>query len=200
MEKNLIEYLESMEKGDIVIVEYHPDSKSDRVIWEFILQSLATRGSVVVGDFYGVGDVSFRSYIRAIGGEEYGRIMELIKNIRIIKIMSGAATYGEVIEEINPSYTASSFLLSYHSIINKLLSSAKPEYLLTFGVAQYVRFGGMNALEGLVSATGAIPIEDWTTIHFINVDALKKEELAVVEDMASKIVEITKERITGKKL
>ncbi|NJE85151.1 biotin synthase [Thermococcus sp. CX2] len=188
------------QKGDIVMVEYPSVYPVEEFSWGLLIPMLVDRGVVVIGDFFGVGDLMFRNYIRRISGREYSRIIEIIKKIKVVKVGPGSASYGEVIEEVVPVYDSHSFLKNYHMVVNRMANCpAKPDYVLTFGLAQYIRFGGDEAMKAILTSISTIPMEDWIGIHFVNVDILSPEHLAMLEEVSSIVFYISKEGLIIKK-
>ncbi len=188
------------ERGDLILVEYSPTYPVGEFFWGFLVPRLIERGGVVIGDFFGIGDMIFRNYTRKISGKEYSSLIELIKEIKVVKIGPGSASYGEVLEEITPTYESHGFLKNYHTIINRMTHSpAKPEYFVTFGLANYLNFGGKAAMKALLTSISTIPMEDWVGIHFINVDVLEKDQLAMLEEIASIVFYVSSEGVTVKK-
>lgn len=188
------------ERGDTVLIEYSPTYPLGKFLWSFLMPRLIERGSVVIGDFFGIGDIIFRNYIRGISGKEYSGVIELIKEIKIVKIGPGSASYGEVIEEITPTYDSHGFLKNYHTIINRMAHSpTKPGYFITFGLAHYLNFGKDNAVKALLTSISTLPMEDWVGIHFINVDVLEEYQLAMLEEVASMVFYLTEDGIIVKK-
>ncbi len=188
------------ERGDTVLIEYPPTYPLEEFSWGFLIPSLIERGEVVIGDFFGVGDLLFRNYIRRVSGRKYSDIIELIKKIKVVKIGPGSASYGEVIEEVVPVYDSHSFLKNYHTVINRMTHSpTKPEYFVTFGLSHYVHFGGDEAMKAIMTGISTIPMEDWVGIHFLNVDVLSRAHLAMLEEMASIVFQLSKEEVIVKK-
>ncbi|ASJ13082.1 MULTISPECIES: DUF257 family protein [Thermococcus] len=188
------------ERGDTVLIEYPPTYPLGKFSWGFLIPSLIERGGVVIGDFFGIGDLLFRNYIRRVSGKEYSDIIELIKKIKVVKIGPGSASYGEVIEEVVPVYDSHSFLKNYHTVVNRMTHSpTKPEYFVTFGLSHYVHFGGDEAMKAIMTGISTIPMEDWVGIHFLNVDVLSRVHLAMLEEMASIVFQLSDEEVIVKK-
>ncbi|NJD98337.1 biotin synthase [Thermococcus sp. LS1] len=187
-------------RGDMILVEYPSTYPIEEFSWSFLIPALVERGGVVIGDFFGIGDLMFRNYTRKVSGKEYSKIIELIKEIKIVKIGPGSASYGEVIEEVVPAYDSHSFLKNYHTVVNRMTHCpTKPEYFVTFGLAHYVHFGGDEAVKAILTGISTIPLEEWVGIHFINVDILSREHVAMLEEMASMVFYISKDGLIVKK-
>ncbi|NJE04427.1 DUF257 family protein [Thermococcus sp. MV11] len=187
-------------RGDTILIEYKPSYPVEDFSWGILLPALAGRYGVVVADFFGVGDVLFRNYARRISGREYSRVIELIKRIKVVKIGPGSASYGEVIEEVVPAYDPQTFLKNYHAVIGKMSRSpVKPEYFVTFGLSHYIHFGGDEAVKSILTGISTIPMEDWVGIHFINKDVLRKEHLAMLEEIASMVFQVSEEGLKVRK-
>ncbi|ASI98940.1 DUF257 family protein [Thermococcus celer] len=188
------------EGGDMVLIEYTSTYPLEEFSWGFLIPRLVKRGEIAIGDFFGVGDLLFRNYIRGAPVKAYSRVLELIKRIKIVKIGPGSASYGEVIDEVVPSYNPQDFLKNYHAIVNRMIHSpTKPEYFVTFGLAHYIRFGGDGAIKALITGISTIPMEDWASVHLINVDVLERAHLAMLEEIASMVFGLSKDGVTVKK-
>jgi len=186
--------LGKVNRGDTVLIEYEPTYPIEEFSWGFLMPALLDRDGLVVADFFGVGDLLFRNYIRRISGKEYSRTIELMKRIKVVKIGPGSAGYGEVVEEITPSYEPPAFLKNYHTIISRMSRlPTKPEYFVTFGLGHYIHFGGDAAIRSLITAVSTIPMEDWVGVHFINEGVMRRERLAMLEEIASIIFQLSKD-------
>ncbi len=187
-------------RGDVIILEYPPTYSLERFSWGFLIPALMDRGKVVVVDFFGIGDITFRSYVRGIGGGEYSKILELIKELKVIKVGPGGGSYGEIIDEIVPTYEPQSALKSYHGVINRLVNSpTKPDYMVTFGLAMYLHFGGEGAIRSLLAGLSTLPVEDWAWVHLVNRETLPKEKIAIIEEVSSMVFELSGDGVTVKK-
>ncbi len=192
--------LGKVKRGSVILVEYSPTYQMERFSWGFLLPILMERGEVVVVDFFGVGDIMFRNYIRGIGGREYSKILELIKSLKIIKVGPGSCSYGGIIDEIVPTYDPQSALRSYYSMINKLVNSpTKPDYMVTFGLAMYLHFGGEGAIRSLLTWVTTLPVEDWAWVHLVNKGVLSEENLAILEELSSMVFQPSHGEVTVKK-
>jgi len=187
-------------RGDVIIVEYSPTYSVERFAWGSLLPAIMSRKKVVVVDFFGIGDIMFRTYIRSIGGNEYSQILELIKGLKVIKVGPGGGSYGEVIDEIIPTYEPQTALRSYHSVINKLVNSpTKPDYMVTFGLAMYLHFGGDSAIRSLLAGLSMLPVEDWAWVHLVNQGALPEETMSILEEVSSRVFQLSHSEVTVKK-
>ncbi len=192
--------LGKVKRGSVILVEYSPTYQMERFSWGFLLPILMERGEVVVVDFFGVGDIMFRNYIRGIGGREYSKILELIKSLKIIKVGPGGCSYGGVIDDVVPTYDPQSALRSYYSMINKLVNSpTKPDYMVTFGLAMYLHFGGEGAIRSLLTWVTTLPVEDWAWVHLVNKGVLSEENLAILEELSSMVFQPSHGKVTVKK-
>ncbi|WP_297421476.1 DUF257 family protein [Thermococcus sp.] len=184
-------------RGDTVIVEYEPYYPVEDFSWGLLMPLLVETDSVVVADFFGVGNLLLRNYARRVSGKEYSRLIGLVKSIKVVKVGPGLASYGELLMDISPSYEPGSFLKNYHTIISRVSRlPTKPEYLVTFGLGHYVHFGGDNAVKSLLTGVSTIPLEDWVGIHFVNEAVVRREHLAILEEMASMVFRLSSDGIT----
>jgi hypothetical protein len=187
-------------RGDTVLIEYESTYPIDEFSWGLLIPFLVGRDGVVVADFYGIGNLLFRNYVRKISGREYSELIGLMKRIKVVRIGPGSADYGEVVEEIAPSYEPHTFLKNYHTIISRMSRlPSKPEYFVTFGLGHYIHFGGDEAIKSLITAVSTIPMEDWVGVHFINENVMRKERLAMLEEVSSMIFHISREGLRVKK-
>ncbi|ASJ07864.1 biotin synthase [Thermococcus siculi] len=187
-------------RGDTVLIEYDPTYPVEEFSWGFLIPVLLDRDGLVVADFFGVGNLLFRNYLRKVSGREYSKAIEFIKKIKVVKIGPGSASYGEVVEEITPSYEAHAFLKNYHTIITRMSRlPTKPEYFVTFGLGHYIHFGRDEAIRALLTAVSTIPMEDWVGIHFINEGVMKRERLAMLEEISSMVFHISRDGLKVKK-
>ncbi len=184
-------------RGDTVIVEYEPYYPIEDFSWGLLMPSLVEMDSVVVADFFGIGNLLLRNYARRVSGREYSRLIGLMKSIKVVKVGPGSASYGELLLDISPAYEPGAFLRNYHTIISRISRlPSKPEYFVTFGLGHYLHFGGDNAVKSLLTGVSTIPLEDWVGIHFINEAVVKREHLAVLEEMASMVFKASRGGIT----
>ncbi|ASJ05886.1 DUF257 family protein [Thermococcus pacificus] len=187
-------------RGDSVLIEYESTYPVEGFSWGFLIPALLERNGVVVADFFGVGDLLFRNYIRRVSGREYSRTIELMRNIKVVKIGPGSASYGGVFEEITPTYEPSTFLKNYHTIISKMSRlPSKPEYVVTFGLGHYIHFGDDDAIRSLITAVSTIPTEDWVGVHFINEGVMRREHLAMLEGISSMVFHVSERGLKVKK-
>jgi len=176
-------------RGDIVLVEYSSNYPVERLVWEDTVPLMKSSGELVVCDFFGIGETFFRKYVRRLPGREYSRFIELLRGIKIVKVGPGTATYGEVIEELVPTYDPHIFLRNYHSIMGKVSRMPqKPKYFVSFGLGHYIHFNPDEAVKSLLTAITNIPMEDLLSVHFINTDILDRKHLAIMEELATFVI------------
>jgi len=199
---SLEEYLlGEVERGEIILVEYSSRVPIEEFAWEVIAPSLVGRGEVVVVDFLGVGSLLFRNYERKAPGREYTKLLELIKRLKVVQIGPSTSNYGEVVETLVPSEDPKGFLKNYHTLVNRITKlPSKPDYMIVFGFAEHVYFGGDSVLRNLLTALATIPLEDWTVVAFINFEILKPEQVAILEEISSAAFRITKDGIEIRKV
>ncbi len=133
----------------MVLIEYTSTYPLEEFSWGFLIPRLVKRGEIAIGGLLWSGGSPVQElHTRAPPVKAYSRVLELIKRIKIVKIGPGSASYGEVIDEVVPSYNPQDFLKNYHAIVNRMIHSpTKPEYFVTFGLAHYIRFGGDGAIK-----------------------------------------------------
>ncbi|ASJ10013.1 biotin synthase [Thermococcus sp. P6] len=191
---------EKIRRGDNVIIEYGSSYPVEMFSWGFLVPALVERNGITVVDFFGVGSILFRNYVRKVSGSEYSRIIEFLKKIKVIKVGPGTVGYGEVIDERIPVYDPQTFLREYYAIVNRITRfPMKPGYLVTFGLSHYVHFGGDKAVKSLITGLTTIPMEDWVSVHLLNVDVLEPTHLAMLEEMAPVVFQLSDEGVTLKK-
>lgn len=179
--------------GDFVVVEYPSLYPLENLIWGELIPSLSNH-EILIDDFFGVGDLLFRDYIRKSPPEKYKALMESTKRIKAIRIGPGRTSYASVVEEMPVTYEISEFMRNYYNALTKLSSpSTKVEYSITLGISQYIYFGGDKALRAILFTRSMLPFEDWTSIYFVNSDILDKQQIAVLRELASKSIKIKKE-------
>ncbi|NJE05225.1 biotin synthase [Thermococcus sp. M36] len=187
-------------RGDIVLIEYPSLYPIEEFSWGFVIPLVTERDGAAVGDFFGVGNILFKNYVRRLSGKKYRELIEMIKRIKVVKIGPGSISYGEVIEEVVPTYSVQSFLKNYYSVINRIGHlPTKPGYFLTFGLGHYIHFGGSDAMKAILTGLSTIPMEEWATIHFINEDLISREHLAMLEEISSVVFYVSNEGLTVKK-
>jgi len=192
-------------RGDIVFVEYTSTYPLENLAWGTVIPLVKSSGDLVVCDFFGVGEMFFRKYIRRLPGKSYSGFLEILRGIRVVKVGPGATTYGEIIEELVPTYDPHIFLRNYHSIMGKVSRMPqKPKFFVTFGLSHYIHFNPEEAIKSLLTAITNIPMEDLLNVHFVNMDILKREHLAMMEEMATFVlraseggIEVIKDGGTG---
>ncbi|WP_297476946.1 DUF257 family protein [Thermococcus sp.] len=186
--------------GEFLLIEYEPTFNVEDFSWGLLMPALLKEGPTVVADFFGVGAITFRNYTRRASGEEYSRIIDLTKGIKVIKVGPGSASYGELIEELAPAYEAQTFLRNYHSLIGRVSRlPVKPRYLVTFGLGHYVHFGGDAAILAILTAVSTLPVEDLLSVHLINRDVIRRDHLAILEGLASAVFELSSEGVKIRK-
>ncbi len=197
MEIHTIEkFLKSYARGgDVVLIEYPSAYSFEDLVWGRIIPEISHDNQIVIEDFFGIGDLSFRNYIRKISPKEYRKTIEITKHIKVIKIGPGRASYGSLVDEIPLTYEISEFMKNYYDAIRKALAdSIKPLYFLSFGLGEYLYFGKEKALQAILFSRSNLPVEDWTSIYLVNKDIIEKPQLAILEDISSWILEIIPEK------
>ncbi|WP_297507947.1 DUF257 family protein [Thermococcus sp.] len=179
-------------RGDVVIIEYSSLTPVERTAWGKLVPLLKANGNLVITDFFGIGDTLFRKYLRRLPGKAYSEFVELIKDIKVIKIGPGATTYGEILDEMVPTYDPHIFLKNYHAIMSRISRlPQKPKFLLSFGLSHYARFNPDGALKSIITAVTNIPMEDLIGVHLVNKDILTRENLAVFEEIATFVLDVS---------
>lgn len=179
--------------GDFILIEYPSLYPLETLIWGELIPSISG-SEILIDDFFGVGDLLFRDYLRKSSPEKYKSLMESTKKIRAIRIGPGRTSYASVVEEMPVTYEISEFMRNYYNALMKLFSpSTKVEYSITLGISQYIYFGRDKALRAILFTRSTLPFEDWTSIYFVNNDILDKQQIAVLRELASNSVRIQKE-------
>ncbi len=193
--------LGKINRGDIMLIEYSSLYQIEKLAWGSIIPSLVQDSTLVVWDFFGVGNLLFKNYIRrCVKPIESVRLVEVLKKIKVVKIGPGTISYGEVIEEISPSYKSQEFIKNYYSTIQRMERlPLKPTHLVTFGISSYIAFGGEETIKNILMGLSTIPMEDWVTINFVNVDTIKRNHLAMLEEIATDVVFVSSEGIIVRK-
>ncbi|EEB74935.1 DUF257 family protein [Thermococcus sp. AM4] len=180
--------------GDRVLVEYTSNVPISRILWQSITRHILDDETVIIFDFYGIGDITFRNYLRSAVGEEYKKLIESKKSVYIFKIGPGGASYGETVGQEKVYTDAESFLKAYYSMIHRALSlPRKPRYAVVFGLSEYLYFTGASGLFNLLNVVSTIPIEDWVTVVPLNIDAIDERQRAILEEISSWVIRITEE-------
>ncbi|WP_457752286.1 DUF257 family protein [Thermococcus sp.] len=193
--------LGEVERGEMILVEYSSRVPIEEIAWDMLAPAFMEKGDVVVVDFLGVGSLLFKNYERKLPGKDYSKILELMKRLKVIKVGPSTANYGEVIETLVPSDDSKSFLKNYHTLMNRIAKlPSKPEYMLVFGFAEHIYFGGEAVLKNLFTALATIPFEDWAVVAFINFEVLKPEQIALLEGISSAAFRVTKDGIEIRKV
>lgn len=181
-------------EGDIVLIEYPSRYPVEELVWGKIIPQLSYSNQIIIDDFFGIGDLTFRSYIRTVPPKEYKELIEIVKNLKVIKIGPGMGSYGTIIDEVPLTYEVPEFMKNYYDAIRKASSGAiKPVYFITFGLAEYLYFGKEKGLQVILFSRSNLPVEDWISIYFINKDAIQKEVLAILEEISPWIVDVVEE-------
>ncbi len=190
--KSLRDYLlHEIWRGSTVLVEYPSNYSIGDFVWGTLLPSIPEGEQVIVDDFFGIGDLTFRNYLRKESGERYKTLLNALRNIKLIKIGPGRGSYGTVINEIPLTYDTQEFMDRYYSCLKRLVTEfGKPAYFFTFGLAEYLYFGGEKAIRTILTLQSVLPIEDWTSIYFINGSLMDSRHLAILEEISSSVLEI----------
>ncbi|AAL82019.1 biotin synthase [Pyrococcus furiosus DSM 3638] len=194
--------LDEMRNGDVAIVEYSSSSPIHRLVWGEIILKYVDRYEFVIDDFFGIGDVMFRTYLRRISSpDEYTKIMEKTKNIKAIKIGPGKISYASKVEELPLTYNLSEFIKLYYPIIRDILAkSSKRVFFITLGLSQYLYLGEAKALETILLSRSVLPIEDWTSIYFLNTDVAPEKAVAALEEISPIVIQVRNNEILVKKI
>lgn len=175
--------------GDRVLIEYTSDVPISKVMWENIIRHILDNETVIVFDFYGVGDIMFRNYLRSVVGREYKKLIGSKRNVYIFKIGPGGASYGEVVGQEKVYVDTENFLKAYYSMVHHALSlPRKPRYAVVFGLSEYLYFTGSSGLFNILNVISTIPIEDWVTVAPLNVDAIDPKQKALIEEISSWVI------------
>ncbi|AJC72146.1 MAG: DUF257 family protein [Thermococcus sp.] len=184
----------SFQPGDRVLMEYEAKLPISKIAWRYITRYILEDEPVIIFDFYGIGDIMFRNYLRLISGEEYRQLIESKRNIYIFKIGPGGASYGEVVGHEKVYTDAESFLKGYYTMVQRALSlPRKPRYAVVFGISEYLYFAGPSGLFNIINVISTIPIEDWVTIILLNVDAVNEKQRSILEEISSWVVRLVEE-------
>jgi len=187
LEKDVLSF---MTPGDVVLIEYQSREPIENLTWGELLPAIRTYG-VVVADFFGIGEILLRKFMRR-GDVDYSSVLELLKDLRVVRVGPGTVTYGEILEDVVPSYDPHTFLRDYHSIMSKISRlPQKPKYMVTFGLGHYIHFDPVNAIKSILTAVSTIPAEDLVIINFVNADVIKRAHLAILEELSTAIVEVS---------
>ncbi|WP_048058196.1 DUF257 family protein [Pyrococcus yayanosii] len=181
--------MDKIRNGDVVLIEYPSTFPSHRLLWETLIPELAEGFDIVIDDFFGVGDLLFRAYIRRITAEEYKKIMDIVGSVKVVKIGPGKVSYGRLVEEIPLTYDVSEFIKLYYPSIRKVISKAsKKVVFITVGLSEYLYFGGDKALQTILFSRSSLPIEDWTSIYLLNTSLVPAQALAALEEISPLII------------
>jgi hypothetical protein len=75
----------------------------------------------------------------------------------------------------------------------------KPTHLVTFGLANYINFGGDETLKYIITGLSTIPMDDWATLNFINTGILKGEQLAILEEVSTYVFHVSEKEVKLRK-
>lgn len=182
---------EKMKSGDSLLIEYPGGYPIEDLLWGKVMPAILQKGMVLVDDFFGVGDIMFRNYVRKLSPSEYKKLLRGIRNIRVIKIGPGQASYGKTLVQVPLTYDSEAFLDSYYGAIRKSLRSQdKPLYFVSIGISEYIYFGKEKALQTLLVARSSLPIEDWSSVYFLNTDLVNGSALALMEELSAWVLEV----------
>ncbi|WP_245250260.1 DUF257 family protein [Thermococcus stetteri] len=188
------DFLTAVMPGDIVLIKYTSTEPVERVAWGEVIPSLHDHGIVSI-DFWGIGEILVRKFAKT-SGIEYTKILDVMREIKVIKVGPGAISYGEVLEDIVPTYEPQNFLRNYYSILSRVSRlPKKPRYVVMFGLSHYIYFNPEKALKSILTAVSTIPIEDIAIINFVNTSILKEEHIGILEELSTKIAEISGGRL-----
>ncbi len=189
--------MHSFQPGDRVLMEYEAKLPISKIAWRYITRcilEILEDEPIIIFDFYGIGDIMFRNYLRSISGEEYRQLIEAKRNIYIFKIGPGGASYGEIVGHERVYLDPESFLKGYYTMVQRVLSlPRKPRYAVVFGISEYLYFAGSSGLFNLINVISTIPIEDWVTIVLLNIDAVDEKQRAILEEISSWVVRLGEE-------
>ncbi|WP_456366214.1 DUF257 family protein [Thermococcus sp.] len=185
-----------LEPGDRALIEYDPKAPVELLLWRDVVPQIVDESSLLVVDWYGIGDVLFRNYLRKAPGKEYQFLIEAKKKVYVFKVGPGHPSYGQKIGEEKVYTDPEDFMRAYYWMIRKAVNlPQKPRHLLILGLAEYVYFAGPQGLQNIIQVTSAIPVEDWITIVPVNRRVLSAAELGILEDIASHIAEFSGEEM-----
>ncbi|AMM54332.1 DUF257 family protein [Pyrococcus kukulkanii] len=193
--------IDEIKNGDIAIIEYPSTFPAHELLWDNLVMSFIKEFEVVIDDFFGVGDILFRTYIRRVSPEKYKRVMEsIVGNVKAVKIGPGKISYSEIVEEIPLTYDLSEFIKLYYPGIREILAkSSKRVIFITVGLAEYLYFGGERALETILLSRSVLPIEDWTSIYLLNLDLAPEKSVAALEEISPLVIYASNKGILVKK-
>ncbi|WP_048150228.1 DUF257 family protein [Palaeococcus ferrophilus] len=182
---------EEMKSGDSLLIEYPGGYPIEDLLWGQVMPAILQKGMVLVDDFFGVGDLMFRNYVRKLPASEYKTLLRGIRNISVIKIGPGQASYGKILVQVPLTYDSEAFLDSYYGAIRESLRTQdKPLYFVSLGVSEYIYFGKEKALQTLLVTRSSLPIEDWASVYLLNTDLVNGSALALMEELSSWVLEV----------
>ncbi|WP_456367307.1 DUF257 family protein [Thermococcus sp.] len=170
--------------GDMILIEYKSSEPIERFSWGELIPSLSNYGVVVV-DFYGIGEILLRKFIRK-SGKEYALILDALRDIKVVKVGPGAVSYGELLTEVSPSYDPQIFLKHYYSIMTRISRlPKKPRYMIVFGLSHYIHFEPDSSMKALLTAVSSIPAEDLVKIVLVNKEILNEAQLSLLREVST---------------
>lgn len=182
---------EELKSGDSLLIEYPGGYPIEDLLWGQVMPVILKKGTVLVDDFFGVGDVMFRNYVRKLPASKYKTLLKGLKNISVIKIGPGRVSYGKILIQMPLTYDSEAFLDSYYGAIRKsLLTQDKPLYFVSIGISEYIYFGKEEALQTLLVTRSSLPIEDWASVYLLNTDLVNGSALALMEELSSWVLEV----------
>ncbi|ASJ16114.1 biotin synthase [Thermococcus chitonophagus] len=203
MERNIIAkmIMDEIKNGDVAIIEYPSTFPVHDLLWDSLVMNFIREFEVVIDDFFGIGDVLFRTYIRRISHDRYREVMEkVVGKVKAVKIGPGKISYSEIVEEIPLTYDLSEFIKLYYPGIREILAkSSKRVIFITVGLAEYLHFGGEKALETILLSRSVLPIEDWTSIYLINLDLAPEKSVAALEEISPLVIYTSNKGVLVKK-
>ncbi|WP_048055355.1 DUF257 family protein [Pyrococcus sp. NA2] len=203
MKPNYIDKMlvDKIKNGDIVIIEYPSTFPIHEFLWGELVMTLIDDFDIVIDDFFGLGDVLFRTYLRRVPPKMYSEIVEKIMGkVKAIKIGPGKISYTGFIEEIPLTYDLSEFIKLYYPGIREILTKASKRVIfITVGLAEYLYFGGDEALKTLLLSRSILPIEDWTSVYLLNTNLAPEKSIAALEEISPLVVYLSKKGTLVKK-
>ncbi|CAB49351.1 DUF257 family protein [Pyrococcus abyssi] len=193
--------VDKIKNGDVVVIEYPSTFPVHEFLWDELIPTLIDEFEIVIDDFFGIGDVLFRTFLRRVPPKEYSEIMErIIGKVKVIKIGPGKVSYSNVIEEIPLTYDLSEFIKLYYPGIREVIAKASRRVIfITVGLAEYLYFGGDNALQTILLSRSILPIEDWTSVYLVNVNLAPEKSIAALEEISPLVIYLSEKGTLVKK-